>query len=151
MLLTPLIQRGNEPQGGTCVKPPYGQYLEQKLGGGILSFDFNLQVRFPPFPKPAVPDHCSIKRATASSIFLPSLVRRRGGGTCSLQASRLSPAFLGDCHLENWTRRFALLATCVILHFYNGASSPRRELHRNCLLQVLCHCICPMFKHSEKV
>lgn len=57
-----------------------------------------------------------------------------------------------DCHLESWTGRFTLLAIiCIVLRFYNGASSPRRELHGNDLLQVLCHSICPMFKHSEKV
>lgn len=74
MLYTTFYVEGQWTTGGTCVKPSYRQFLGLKLGGGILSFDFNLQARFPAFPKPAVPDHCSIKHATASSIFLPSLV-----------------------------------------------------------------------------
>lgn len=60
----------------------------------------------------------NVQQHPPSSCHL--LVPHQGGGTCRLQASRPSPAFWGDCHLESWTRGSMLLAICVILHCWGG-------------------------------
>lgn len=75
MGLTPYTRRGSERRGGSCEAPTDSSWNRNE------QVEFSVQTvtckAGSSFPTPAVPDHCSIEQATASSIFCPR--RCRGG------------------------------------------------------------------------